>query len=431
MNREFRVFCNWSLLYAVSLANNNSVPLTVVVSLEENPPGKNERQFHYQLEAIINIEQELKKFNIAFQFLSGKSNINLIRFLKQTKAGALVSDFNPLKRFSSITKSLLKDISIPFFEVDAHNIVPAWLVSDKEEYNAYTFRRKINPMLHEYLDDYPELSKVHISNENLEQTNWEKYKISKSKESIKHSSFIAGTKAGLKVLENFVENNLDDYVINSNKPNLAATSGLSPYLHFGFMSSQQIALYLMRNYPDNENRAGFLEQLIVRKELSDNYCYYNNKYESYEGFRNWAKITLEKHIVDNRDYMYSLDQLENAVTHDDLWNAAQNQMVFTGFMHGYMRMYWAKKILEWTISPEEAMSIAVYLNDKYSLDGNDPNGYVGCAWSIGGVHDRPWQERSVYGMIRYMNSNGCRRKFNVNAYISSINQIVNGEETNS
>ena len=148
--------------------------------------------------------------------------------------------------------------------------------------------------------------------------------------------------------------------------------------------------------------------------------YYNQKYDSFEGFHDWAKETLNRHRKDKREFKYSLQEFEQAATHEDLWNAAQSELLFTGKMHGYMRMYWAKKILEWSESPEEALKIAIYLNDKYELDGRDPNGYVGCAWSIGGVHDRAWKERPVFGKIRYMNRNGALRKFDVDSYVAKI-----------
>ncbi len=168
----------------------------------------------------------------------------------------------------------------------------------------------------------------------------------------------------------------------------------------------------------------FLEELIVRRELSDNFCYYNPDYDTTKGFHNWAKQSHSEHCNDERDFTYSLAQFEQAKTHDNLWNAAQKEMVKTGKMHGYMRMYWAKKILEWTKSPEQAMEFSIYLNDKYSLDGRDPNGYAGIAWSIGGVHDRAWGTRPVFGKIRYMNYNGCKRKFDVEGYIEKFSTTI-------
>lgn len=151
----------------------------------------------------------------------------------------------------------------------------------------------------------------------------------------------------------------------------------------------------------------------MRRELTDNFCFYNKKYDSVEGAYEWAQKTLKDHAKDKRSYLYTREQLEKAKTHDKLWNAAQYQMVAEGKMHGFLRMYWAKKILEWTSSPQEALCIALYLNDRYELDGQDPNGFVGCMWSICGIHDQGWAERPVFGKIRYMNYKGCLRKFNV------------------
>jgi deoxyribodipyrimidine photo-lyase len=170
----------------------------------------------------------------------------------------------------------------------------------------------------------------------------------------------------------------------------------------------------------DDAKASYLEELIVRRELSDNFCYYNESYDSFDCFPSWAQKTLHEHRVDARPYNYELKSLERGETHDDLWNAAQKEMVTRGKMHGYMRMYWAKKILEWTGSPEEALNIAIYLNDRYELDGRDPNGYTGVAWSIGGVHDRAWGERDIFGKVRYMSYNGCKSKFDVKAYVGSL-----------
>ena len=169
-----------------------------------------------------------------------------------------------------------------------------------------------------------------------------------------------------------------------------------------------------------ENLNSFLEELIVRRELSDNFCLYNQAYDSPASYPNWAIKTLHQHRLDPRPYIYNEAQLEAAETEDPLWNTAQRGLTRKGFMHGYLRMYWAKKILEWTPDHEQAHQIALTLNDRYALDGRDPNGYTGIAWSIGGVHDRAWAERPVFGKIRYMSYNGCRRKFDVDKAIASM-----------
>ena len=220
-------------------------------------------------------------------------------------------------------------------------------------------------------------------------------------------------------LRDFVERRLSDYDLQRNDPNADGQSHLSPYLHFGQISSQRVALQVLAGMAD---AGAFLEELIVRRELSDNFCYDNSNYDSVTGFPNWARETLNNHAGDRREYLYTLEELESARTHDDLWNAAQLEMVCRGRMHGYLRMYWAKKILEWTQSPSEALRFAIYLNDRYELDGRDPNGYVGIAWSIGGVHDRAWRERAIFGKVRYMSNAGMKKKFDVQRYINSINR---------
>ena len=215
----------------------------------------------------------------------------------------------------------------------------------------------------------------------------------------------------------FLETRLEGYAERRNDPLLDGQSGLSPYLHFGQLSAQRVALEARKSPCLRPDLEAFLEELIVRRELADNYCFYNENYDSAEGFPRWGRETLKAHERDRRDALYTHTDFETARTHEDLWNAAQNQLVRTGKLHGYLRMYWAKKILEWSPSPADALRTAIALNDRFSLDGRDPNGYAGCAWAIGGVHDRPWRERPVYGKIRYMNRNGAKRKFDVAAFV--------------
>jgi deoxyribodipyrimidine photo-lyase len=233
-------------------------------------------------------------------------------------------------------------------------------------------------------------------------------------------------------LATFLRERLKAYAVARNDPTKAALSQLSPYLHFGQLSAQRAALAARaaRTSSTAASVDAFLEELIVRRELADNYCFYNPRYDELDGlyptFGNdsWAQRTLREHAGDAREYTYSLAQLEEGRTHEDLWNAAQLEMVHTGKMHGFMRMYWAKKILEWTASPAEALRIALHLNDKYELDGRDPNGFVGCAWAIAGVHDTAWTERPVFGKVRFMNYAGCKRKFDVPTYVARMLRLA-------
>jgi deoxyribodipyrimidine photo-lyase len=208
------------------------------------------------------------------------------------------------------------------------------------------------------------------------------------------------------------------------------TSGLSPYLHFGQISPLFVALEVKKS--GKKGKEDFLEELIVRRELAVNFVHYNSAYDSFNCLPQWAKATLHAHLEDKREYAYSLKDLENAKTHDPYWNAAQEEMRISGKMHGYMRMYWGKKILEWTRSPEEAFRRALYLNNKYNIDGRDPNGFAGVAWCFG-KHDRPWKERQIFGKVRYMSSHGLERKFEIEKYVRKIEewkQKFHSAETN-
>ncbi len=419
MSRDQRVRDNWALLFAQKLALNKGEPLVVVFCLVPQFLNATIRHYSFMLKGLLEIEADLAKKNITFYLLQGKPENVITAFVKKIKASALVGDFDPLTIKKDWKERVAEHIDIPFYEVDAHNIIPCWIASSKQEFGAYTLRPKINRLLPEFLDDLP-LVKNHPfpCKAKLMKTDWEKVKQSlKVNKRVSEVNWInPGEKAANKSLKNFLTNRLKHYAQHRNDPNLDGQSNLSAYLHFGQLSAQRVALEVSRGGIDGSSKA-FLEELIVRRELSDNFCFYNSNYQSFDGFPAWAQKTLKQHRQDKREYFYSIKEFENAETHDELWNAAQLEMVERGKMQGYLRMYWAKKILEWTNSPEDALETAIYLNDTYELDGRDPNGYAGIAWSIGGVHDRAWGERPVFGKIRYMSFNGCKAKFNVQEYI--------------
>ena len=195
---------------------------------------------------------------------------------------------------------------------------------------------------------------------------------------------------------------------------------MSPYLHYGQISPLYIALEVSNSESPGKN--AYLEELIIRRELSMNFVFYNSHYNSFDCLPDWAKNTLLEHKKDKRNNIYSLNELENAETADPYWNASQKEMMVKGKMHGYMRMYWGKKIIEWIQDPKDAFEIALHLNNKYEIDGRDPNGYTGIAWCFG-KYDRAWKERKIFGKVRYMNSNGLRRKFDVDRYVKKINHL--------
>jgi deoxyribodipyrimidine photo-lyase len=421
MSRDQRVHDNWALLYAQKLALENNKHLVVVFNLVPDFLEATIRQYGFMLKGLREVESELFNYNIPLILTSGKPEEKIPNLLNSLKASILVSDFDPLKIKRIWKRDVAKKIIIPFYEVDAHNIVPCLYVSDKIEFAAYTIRPKIHKGLIEFMDEFIPLKKMKKSEIISDKVDWNKIEKSLNINfDVKEVDWLKpGESEAEKIFDHFLQNKFEKYHELRNDPTKDHQSNLSPYLHFGQISAQRIALEVEKFKGNPESQKVLLEELIVRRELSDNFCYNNKNYDSFDGFHDWAKTSLNEHRKDEREFVYTLEQFENGKTHEDLWNAAQQEMVKTGKMHGYMRMYWAKKILEWTKSPENALQIAIYLNDKYELDGRDPNGYTGIAWSIGGVHDRPWFERPVLGKIRYMNRNGAEKKFEVKAYISS------------
>lgn len=417
MQRDQRVRDNWALIFAVEKAIEMQQPLCVVFCLAGSFLGASQSHFKFMQAGLAEVDVSLMKLNIPFFLIHSRADLSLPAFISENHVGCLVTDFNPVKPVVAWKEKIRKEIKVPFIEVDAHNILPCRDISHKAEFSAMHLRNRITRRLPEFLDEFPELRPLRA--ENLQQP-W------RSVDKLNRYDYVgdltvngyhASERAAGVCLEKFLKTRLSDYDRLRNDPNENGQSGLSPYLHFGQISAQRVALEVSRMEGLTEPRKSFLEELIVRRELADNFCHYNSNYDTFDGFHPWAKATLNDHRCDSREYLYSADQFRNAATHDQLWNAAQHELVNKGKMHGFLRMYWAKKILEWTASPEEAMEIAIELNDSFSFDGRDPNGYAGIAWSIGGVHDRAWGERQVFGKIRYMNFQGCKRKFDVEKYI--------------
>ncbi len=418
MSREQRVADNWPLLFAQELAIKKRSPLAVLFCIAPQFLGATSTQYKFMLKGLEEVEAGLKQLNIPFFLLSGDPAKEIPSFLQSHEAGVLVSDFSPLKLKMSWQRSVAQEIDIPYYEVDGHNIVPCWQASAKQEWAAYSIRPKIHRLLKEYLVDFPALKTHPFPWPEAVENDWQARERAIRCDHMPGLTWAKpGEKAAMRHLEEFIDQRLVRYQADRNNPVLNGQSGLSIYLHFGQISAQRVALMALSSTIDS---SPFLEELVVRRELADNFCYYNPKYDSVQGFPSWAQETLKKHENDPREYLYSIKELEGAKTHDELWNAAQMEMLCRGKMHGYMRMYWAKKILEWTSTPAEALKAAIYLNDRYELDGRDPNGYTGIAWSIGGVHDRAWKERPIFGKVRYMSYNGAKTKFSIKSYMEKV-----------
>ena len=424
MSRDQRVRHNWALLFARRKAELLRQPLVVLFTLTPSFLGAPLRHYDFMLKGLQEVEADLKALNIAFVLLQGKPERELPCFAEHTKTGLVVTDFSPLHISREWKEEVALRLNVPLYEVDAHNIVPCWIASGKQEYSARTLRPKINALLGEFLTDFPELEPLASPSEQ-QPVNWnDLYRNLKADPDVPPVEWLKpGEKAAATTLERFLQSRLASYATQRNDPNAGATSRLSPYLHFGQISAQFIAIKASKSNASEDDRNTFLEELIVRRELAENYCFFNDRYDSFEGIPAWARESLKQHSDDQREYLYTLEEFAAAKTHDRLWNAAQLELMTTGVIHGYIRMYWAKKILEWSETAEQAFETAIFLNDRFALDGREPNGYAGVAWSIGGLHDRPWFDRAVYGKIRYMNASGCARKFDVNRYIARLESL--------
>lgn len=368
--RDLRLEDNWAVIFGMELAKKYNKKFKIAVNLSNITYS--EKQEAFLLGGLNFFSKNSARQNIDFEILKQMPD--------ECDIGALIIDFNP------VNATTYNHLSCAVFEVDSHNIIPCRFVSNKQEFSAATLRRKIYANLSNFLTEFSEHFDI-----------------------IKSDAYSK--------LDDFLTNKLHYYAEFNNDPNKNMTSNLSPSLHFGFISAQRVAIEVIKTNASRENKEAFLEELIVRKELSDNFCHYANNFKTLENIPAWAKTTLNEHKADIRAYIYNLEEFEQAKTHDALWNKIQQNLLNKGRIHGYLRMYWAKKILEWSKSPEDALETAIYLNDKYALDGNDPNGYVGILWSIGGVHDRPFSSKMVTGKIRYMSLGGCMRKFDVKEYI--------------
>lgn len=382
MNRDQRVSDNWAFLFAQKLALKNQVPLHVCYCLLVKPTDTI-RHMKFLLGGLEEVYEECKILQINFRLLLGHPVESICQYIEEENIGGVVCDLSPLRKSSEaieIIKNILpKDITL--VQVDAHNIVPVWEASEKQEYSARTIRNKINTRLKEFLTKFPPvIQHPYQYKQKLQSIDWNN--VLSSLECNRDVIEVDWAKPGLKnacdVLYSFCENRLEHFADCRNIPTGNFVSNLSPWFHFGQISCQRAILYIREfkaKFPHPVDV--FCEEAIVRRELADNFCFYNEDYDNLSGLSDWARKTLNDHRTDERDPCYSTVQLENAKSHDDLWNSAQMQLLDEGKMHGFLRMYWAKKILEWTKSPEEALETAIYLNDKYSLDGKDPNGYVG------------------------------------------------------
>jgi len=430
MQRAQRALDNPALDVAVGAANILQQPVVIFFAPVPFYPHANLRHYAFLAEGIADTAERARKRGIGF-VLCRYPEHSLLKFCDEVKASLVVGDENPLREPNHWRELAAKKLNLPLWTVDADVIVPSKLL-EKEQYAARIIRPRLKQRLKEFLTPQfnikpktewvkpPGLQSL-PDDGSLDLTeHWKN--LDRSVQPV--NSFRGGTNEALKLLRDFVTHKLAHYPERHGKPDIDGTSLLSPYLHFGHIGPHTVVRAVEESKAPRAAKDDYLDQLITWRELSINFVRFNPLYDSIESAPDWAHRTLSQHAHDQRPVAYSRKQLEHAETHDHLWNAAQKQMLHSGWMHNYMRMYWAKKILEWSSSPAVAYQTAVYLNDKYFLDGRDPDGYAGIAWSIAGKFDRPWFERPIFGTVRYMSGNGAARKFDAEKYIEQIVELA-------
>jgi len=430
MQASVRTEYNHALEYAIREANDLGKPLVVFFGLAADFPEGNERHYCFLLEGLREVESSLREHGIRMVVRQGSPELGVIELAGDACLVVVDRGYLPIQKEWRHRAAVA--IGCALVQVESDAVVPVEEASPKEEYTAATIRPKIHRKLEYYLQPLTQtelaLDSLGMEFNSLDLTDLEevlsRLHIDGSVKRV--AGLEGGTKEAKRHLQLFLSDRLDQYDELRNDPTQEYLSGMSPYLHFGQISPLYIALQVART--DKPGRDAYLEELIVRRELSINFVHYNPQFRSLEGLPEWCRKTLAEHTSDPREYLYGVEELEAAATHDPYWNAAQKELVLGGKMHGYMRMYWGKKILEWTESPQEALRFALYLNNKYELDGRDANGFTGVAWCLG-KHDRPWGERPVFGKIRYMSANGLRRKFDADAYVRKVEALAGGART--
>jgi deoxyribodipyrimidine photo-lyase len=406
------------------ISNHLNLPLIVFFGLTDDYPEANERHYAFMLEGLSHVGEDLEHLGIKFVMRRTSPGTGALELSRD--AAITICDVGYLKHQRSWRDIVLRNARCRVEQVETDVIVPVEIAYHKEAYSAAILRPKIKARLMENLmvpdEVFPERDSTGLNIESLDHTEPERILGGMDIDrSVKRVSGLKGGSGEANVrLDTFLGEKIDRYSIDRNDPNQRIQSDLAPYLHFGQISPLFVALKTLDR--GSVGTDSFLEELIIRRELSINFTYYNENYDSFDCLPEWARDSLLKHASDGREFHYSVEELENAETHDPYWNTAQKEMIGTGKMHNYMRMYWGKKILEWSKTPKEAYNTALYLNNRYNLDGRDPNSYAGVAWCFG-KHDRPWTERPIFGKVRYMNDRGLERKFDMERYVREYGGI--------
>lgn len=427
MQQSQRAHFNHALEAAIIKANKLDLPVVVAFGLMDNYPEATERHYAFMLEGLKDVHDDLAARGVKFVCVHGDPKSAALRF--EQDAACIVCDRGYLNHLRAWRDEVADRCDVKVVEVEADLVVPVEAASDKDEFAARTLRPKIHRIWSNYLVPLRANTPKHDSTCMHLKGDFDVTKpdtilatIGCIREVKRSPVFVGGYREADRRMKVFVNELLKGYADGRNEPADAHTSHMSPYLQYGNISPVDLALRVLVTAAPKVDRDAYIEEMIVRRELAHNHTWFNRHYDKYQSLPEWSRRTLEKHKPDKRDPHYELEQLEQARTHDDYWNAAQMEMVVTGYMHNYMRMYWGKKILEWCDTPEHAFETTLYLNNKYFLDGLNPNSYGNIGW-IYGLHDRPWTERPIFGQTRYMNAAGLERKFDIDRYVAYVDTL--------
>ncbi len=428
MQQSQRAEDNPALEYGVQQANSLKKPLLVGFGLMDDYPEANLRHYTFMLEGLKETQAALKDRDVRMVVQRGSPDEVALNLSKN--AALLVTDRGYLNIQKKWRERVADEAACRVVQIEGDVVVPVELASNKREYAARTLRPKIHKHLEKFLVDLSTTA-VNRSSLGLNIDGVDLQDPVKLAKSLKLEQqvlpvtefFEGGTSRGKAIVENFLDNLFGDYAEHRNQPQTNDVSHMSKYLHFGQVSPVWLAQAVRHSGGSQKNIETYVEELVVRRELTMNFVNFTENYDTYDCIPDWAEKTLTEHASDEREYVYTAEQLENAATHDPYWNAAMNEMRYTGYMHNYMRMYWGKKILEWTPSSQEGHDVTLRINNKYFLDGRDANSFSNVAW-VYGNHDRPWRERAVFGKVRYMNAAGLKRKADPDAYVEKVAELM-------
>ncbi len=420
---------NHALYRAIERANELQLPLVVLFCIMPESSTDNFRHYDFLIRGLYETRDAIEAAGIKFILKWGAIQESVLELSRN--AALVISDASPLPHMVDLRRSIAQELNIQYLQGDSNSIVPFIIASDKEESGIYSISRKIMSQLGDFLDlpnEPPKIDNIWTEDKKIESS----FTLEEAHEKLKDYKyenncivsdyFTPGYSSGMRRMEEFFSTGkLESYHLDGNDPAREGKSLLSPYLHFGQISTVRVCMAALK-YSGGTGCQAFIKELAVRKGLAENFVFFNDNYFNIRSLPHWALTTLNEHISDKREYIYTLEQLESGETHDPYWNAAQKEMTLTGYMHGYMRAYWGKRVIEWSLTPKDAYDRLIYLNDKYQLDGHDANGYAGIAGCFG-KHDREWFEKPVLGSVRSMDSSELGWNFDLDKYVKRVNSL--------